>query len=85
MTLIHKIDTHADIVHDMAEHLRLDLGDAMMRGTLSPETYRSAVLRCTHCDDVADCANRRESAQTLDEAPEYCRNRGLFDALSRQG
>jgi (methylthio)acryloyl-CoA hydratase len=68
MGLFSKLDRHADLMHRMADTVGVDLGDAVARGTLSPEELRGAVFSCMACEGGAECGD------WLDNHPAGCRN-----------
>lgn len=76
-----KLSISAGRMGRMADRLEVDLGDAIARGQMSPQGYRSAVMRCTKCSNPEGCeaflAERRDNTA----APEYCENLTSFAAL----
>ena len=79
-----RIDKHADLMGRMADTVGADLAEAMQRGDLTPEEYRSAVLSCTSCREAGSCQGWLEDhADGAAETPDYCRNKSLLDALAR--
>lgn len=83
MNMIRRIDRHAGLVGQMAETVRVDLGDALAFGALSGEEVRGAVLRCMACESNEICSHWLDAhAETgADAAPDYCRNRALLERL----
>jgi Family of unknown function (DUF6455) len=78
-----KMDHHAELVGDMARVRGVDIGEAMLDGRLSAESYRNAVRRCMSCDSPEACAVwLSEHASGADAAPEYCRNGRLLERLA---
>ncbi|WP_343116740.1 DUF6455 family protein [Ostreiculturibacter nitratireducens] len=77
------INRHAALMNRMGEELGLYLNEALADGTLPVETWRGAVVRCTGCSDPEDCQRwLADHAETgAEEAPGYCRNRGLMESL----
>ena len=75
------IRRHATLVDRMATARGLDLEEEMLRGALSIPDLDDAVLRCTGCS--APCACEAWLDQPTPDAPDYCRNGALFDALKR--
>ncbi|MCY6380903.1 DUF6455 family protein [Hoeflea prorocentri] len=76
---ISRIDRHADLFNKMTEKLgvREDLADMNNVGPVS----RRAALRCLSCANADDCENWLDKRTEPEEAPSYCRNRGLFARL----
>ena len=67
----------------MAKAVGADLHDAAMVNAFAPETYRQIVLKCTGCAEVEACKSwTRSQSATADAAPDYCRNKALFDTLT---
>lgn len=84
MISLSRFDRHARLMNGMADALGVDLETEMMSGRMPPETYREKLFRCVGCRDAAACEKLLETAQGfLEGAPDYCRNRAQFDALSR--
>jgi phage tail tube protein FII len=81
MNIFRKIDEHSDLVNRMADKLDVDLGTEMLDHYISAEGYRTAVMRCTRCDSVDQCKGFLAEGGHADHAPEYCRNKGLLNAL----
>lgn len=78
-----RIDKHAELVGRMAETVGADLAEAMQRGDLTPEEYRSAVLSCTSCRGAGDCQEWLDAHSDGAEAtPGYCRNKALLESLA---
>ena len=78
-----RFDRHARLMNRMADALGHDLEAEMLNGDLSPEAYRAKFYRCVGCREAAACERLLDTAQGfLDAAPDYCRNRADFDALS---
>jgi len=74
-----KLDRHAELVGQMARARDVDLTEAMLQGKLTEEAYRSAVIRCTHCESPEACAEwLRDHPDSATTTPEYCRNGHLF-------
>ena len=88
---------HADLVDRMARHLGLDLEEAVMRGHLAPDALPDLVLGCKNCAHPEACAHLLDAAEAgprpqapsdpvlqalpSHDAPWYCRNADVFDAL----
>ncbi|MHC0053395.1 DUF6455 family protein [Actibacterium sp. D379-3] len=78
-----KLDEHADLVQRMADVLGVDLAEEMQAGRLTPEQFRSTVLRCVGCLEAGECqhflALNAESGS--DETPSFCRNKAELEAM----
>ncbi|EIE52825.1 hypothetical protein AL036_15405 [Salipiger aestuarii] len=73
---------HATLVDHMARALGVDLDEQILRGNLSLSQVEDAVLSCTNCTQPCACESWLASQhETAPEAPGYCRNVALFDAL----
>ena len=73
---------HARLVDHMAGTLGIDLDEQMMRGKVTASQIDDAVLSCTGCTQPCACdAWLSAQTETAPEAPGYCRNAALFDAL----
>lgn len=76
---ISRIDRHADLFNKMTEKLgvREDLAEMDNVGPV----YRRAAMRCLSCANAGDCGNWLDKRNEPEDAPAYCRNRGLFARL----
>jgi hypothetical protein len=84
MKLFDKIDRHADLVSRMADTVGADLADAAMTGLVQPGEMRSAVMRCTACDEVEACEHwLADHADGAAATPDYCRNKAVLDRLAK--
>ncbi|WP_136661088.1 DUF6455 family protein [Nitratireductor sp. XY-223] len=74
-----RIDRHADLFERMTAKLglRKDLAELNNVGPI----YRRAAMRCLSCDKAGECEAWLETRNEPANAPEYCRNRGLFSRL----
>ena len=52
-----KIDRHANLMNRMGAVRDVDFGERIASGAMSAETYRAAILSCTHCEHPDDCAS----------------------------
>jgi hypothetical protein len=85
MGLFSKLDRHADLMHRMADTVGVDLGDAVARGTLSPEELRGAVFSCMACEGGAECGDWLDNHPAGSaETPCYCRNQQMLGRLQPQ-
>ncbi|WP_417740927.1 DUF6455 family protein [Salipiger sp.] len=73
---------HARLVDRMAGTLGIDLDEQMMRGRVTASQIDDAVLGCTGCTRPCDCESWLAAQEgAAPEAPGYCRNTTLFEAL----
>ncbi|WP_353345095.1 DUF6455 family protein [Litorivita sp. NS0012-18] len=81
MTVFTKLSVVSQRVAAMAERVgavpQAD-SDAAMDWARS---YRGAVLRCNACTDTQACAQWQNTHAQADTAPDYCRNKAMFDGL----
>lgn len=77
-----KIDRHAQLVGRMGRACGVDFGASLASGRISAETYRAAVLSCSHCARPEDCAAGLD-ADVFSSAPSWCRNVDLLARLGR--
>lgn len=76
------LDRHARLVGRMTKTLGIDLVEAAQRGEIAQENLRSVVFACTGCTRAGECAHWLDShAEGAEAAPDYCRNKALFDRL----
>lgn len=84
MSWMSRLNRHSTLVGRMAETLGVDLAEEMMRGKLSPEEWRGAVLSCTGCSNPDGCDSWLAAhGDGADRAPGYCRNKDRLEALAR--
>ncbi len=82
MGLFTLMDRHADLVGRMTKTLDIDLVEATQRGQLPEEALRSVVYACAGCNKTGDCVDWLDDhADGAGTAPDYCRNKALFDRL----
>ena len=83
MALISNLDRHASLFGRMADANGVSLSDAVGTGSMSPQAYRAAVLRCSGCGAEAACEGwHKLHPEGADAAPAYCRNRELLSGLT---
>lgn len=79
MGIFKNLSKSAGLVNDMADRLDVDLNHI---GGLDPENsayaYRSAVMSCSACKKHEDCRHLLDENATLEDAPDYCRNRHVM-------
>ena len=84
MKLFETLTTHADLMHRMADTVGADLGDAVLRGDLSGQELRSAVMQCAHCAAGEECPGWLDAhAEGVSEVPGFCENKPMMDRLRR--
>ena len=85
MSIFSKYNRHAGLAGRMADALGVDIDEKLQRGELRPEDLRNTVQRCMGCDDPADCEHWLDANKDgADETPSYCRNKALFEELSKK-
>lgn len=90
MSFLKKIDRHATLVNRMGERLNTPLGQALSQDQISPDAYRTAVIRCCACPQADACEHdsatggSQQPAEQASSAPDYCRNKSLFSGLMGQ-
>ncbi|SOC16413.1 DUF6455 family protein [Rhodobacter maris] len=87
------LNRHAALMNRMAQVLGINLTERMIRGKISGEEWREAVVRCTNCSDPGECmhwlaehaeAGTDPNARPVAEAPSYCTNKMMMARLRRQ-
>ena len=81
MTMVQRLNLHAELMTRMAEAVHADLGEALIQGELSGEELRGAVLRCTTCEATDACAQWVETPVADAAVPGFCVNRDLMERL----
>ena len=73
---------HSQRVQDMADRLNVDLAHAVLSGKLRRFPYEDVVARCSRCAAQEACnAWLKAASGTTSHAPDYCRNKHLFEGL----
>ncbi|MBU2963737.1 hypothetical protein KO516_23485 [Citreicella sp. C3M06] len=76
------LERHAKLVDHMASALGVDLEEQILRGKLNLDAIEDAVLSCTNCTQPGACESWLAArTDVAPEAPHYCRNLTLFEAL----
>ena len=77
--VLSRIDHHADLFERMTAKLglRKELSELNNVGPI----YRRAAIRCLSCDKAGECEAWLDARNEPEDAPDYCRNRGLFSRL----
>lgn len=84
MSVLSRLDRHADLFGRMARTVDAELGEAMLNGRAGAETMRTAFVACTGCTSPEECAAWLDAhPDGAGEAPEFCRNQRLLKQLSR--
>jgi hypothetical protein len=77
---------HSALLQKMAHALDVDLGQALLEGRLRRFPYDDLVARCSHCAQTEDCERWLDAHMAgSTEAPDYCRNRAVFEHLKGLG
>lgn len=84
MSFFDRLDKHAGLVSGMSDRVGVDWEEAILNNPETAAQFRAAVLKCTGCGDVAECKGWQKSHDTAQEAPEYCLNGGLFEAMKKR-
>ncbi len=80
MEYFRKISKGAQLVSGMAERLDVSVADcAGSAPELQSRNFASMVMRCAGCSQQDQCTRLQAANETLAEAPDYCRNKDLFD------
>lgn len=79
--MLSKMDKHADLVGQMADKAGVNLGEEVLRGTLSAQGLRSAVMLCTHCQHTQECQGHLATGPD-GTVPGYCLNKTALDRLA---
>jgi hypothetical protein len=73
----------------LADAVEADFGDALIDGRLAPEALRTALLRCTRCEQADFCESwldvteaRKQGGAPAPRAPDFCANIDLMDRLT---
>jgi len=72
---------HAGLVDQLATRLGVDLQEAAIAGAVAIDGIADAGLRCTNCPNPAHCETLLGQEATINQAPEFCRNRDLLHRL----
>jgi hypothetical protein len=80
------LNRHAALMNRMGQALGVNLTEMMIRGQLSGEDWREAVVRCSGCTAPDNCLHwltERSDAglHRSPAAPEYCTNREMIVRL----
>lgn len=77
-----KADKNTCLMQRMSKTVGADFSKAIVDGRMSPEEYRTAVLKCTRCNDGNACAEWLDAhPEGAAENPEFCGNKGLMGEL----
>lgn len=79
MTILTRIDRHAELLDRMADTLGIDVAQEMIEGRLTPDGLDILVDRCMGCSDPEACQGWLDAKKDgADAAPIYCVNGGVF-------
>jgi hypothetical protein len=82
MGFLQKLDRHADLMNQMADTVNASMSDALAHDALTAQELRNAVMACMGCEGSEACPDWLAAhTEGAEEAPGYCRNRGLFERL----
>ena len=83
MGLFKTLDTHSKLVSNMSDRVGVDWEDVLSQRPELAMQYRSAVMKCTQCQEVGACQGWLKTNHNAKNAPEYCENRDLLAELKR--
>ena len=66
----------------MMDALGIDLETWVMRDAVGPDIDDEVASRCAACHQIEDCESWIAGTDAAINAPDYCRNRALFDQLT---
>ena len=85
MQMLDRLDRNVTLMTRMADRVDADFAEALLTGALSGEEMRGAVLRCSRCGAIEDCAQWLEAQDATPEAhpaaPDFCANARLMERL----
>ena len=81
-SIISRIDRHADLFEKMMA--KLGVREEMAEIHNVGPVYRRAAMRCMGCTNSEECKAWLDTTTKACEAPDYCRNRALFERLKAQ-
>lgn len=82
MGFFDRIDQRADVMARMAATLDVDFAAALAQRPDCVQGYRQAVLRCTFCPHDSKCGAWMQDHAQAEAAPDYCRNKDIFESLA---
>ncbi|PTV96338.1 hypothetical protein C8J27_102132 [Rhodobacter aestuarii] len=87
------LNRHASLMNRMAQVLGINLTEMMIRGKISGDEWREAVVRCASCSEPGEClhwlaehaeAGVDRNAAPMSDTPGYCTNRMMMARLRHQ-
>jgi hypothetical protein len=79
--ILTRISRHADLFDAMTA--KLGVRDRMHDLQDTPSVYRRANMRCLSCNSADVCDEWLKTSSNPQKAPEFCRNKALFQRLER--
>ena len=77
MGFLDRMAAKADLMESMMR--KLDVREAITEMPSAPSVLRNAALRCMSCGHAGECKSWLEENQAPAHAPNYCRNKDLFE------
>ncbi|MDN2579236.1 DUF6455 family protein [Aquibium sp. ELW1220] len=77
MGFVERMAAKADLMESMMR--KLDVREAIADMPAAPSVMRSAALRCLSCGHAGECTTWLEENEAPQHAPDYCRNKDLFE------
>lgn len=74
---VERMAAKADLMESMMR--KLDVRDAIADMPSAASVMRSAALRCLTCGHAGECKTWLAENEAPQHAPDYCRNRDLFE------
>ncbi|WP_323786236.1 DUF6455 family protein [Thalassovita sp.] len=82
MGIFKNISRHAAVMNRMAETVGANFASRIQADPEFAFQYRGAVMRCSSCKHDGDCSVWMDHHARASQAPRYCRNKDLLEALS---
>lgn len=81
-SLFERIAQHSNLMDAMMD--KLGVRDQLAQRPHGGAVLRRAADRCLSCDHAEACEGWLSKAQSVEEAPDYCRNHDLFQRLKAE-
>lgn len=77
-------ETHARLARGMVRRLGVDLGDRVVDGRITDDALGTLLDRCCQCSQPGACmAWEAEHTGHVEETPDYCLNRSVFETMPK--
>ncbi|WP_375175468.1 DUF6455 family protein [Pseudooceanicola sp.] len=83
MGFFRRIEQREPLFRGMADRLGVDFGRWISTCPDHAGDYRTAVLSCMACTSEGSCQDWQSRTDRAAQAPNYCRNRRMLDALAK--